>query len=335
MQSHDMQSIKFPGANQADKDLLASLHHLQRLLPKAHADTANQLLDNLSNLEDGTLVAPIVYAWYREFTLEHLVEATEAGLVKIGIKRLGAGWPVWVNLSQGEFSIVTPQHDTSPYTAEGWSLLLNEGSRGLLKIVSPTAEQLEQFSKKVEDALTLFKAIATVQYQTWCDAIRMIVAVAQSADSQISLAGGSSLFLPGVMVVNVDYCSDTLETLATLVHEAAHVQLNSLCSHEPLCLNVAAERFESPLRADARPMEGVIHANYVCATLAELFMQISQSRHCSESREQARKIAEDHYQPLAAQVDQIVEHAQLTAAGQQTLSYMQSVIKNCGELATP
>lgn len=334
MQNHGMQSIKFPSANQADKDLIASLQHLHDLLPIAHTGTLSRLLETLSNLEADTLVGPIVYAWYREFTLEYLVEMAEAPLVKIGIERLGTGWPVWQNLSQGEFSIVTPQHGSSPYTAEGWSLLLNEGSSGLLKIVSPTDEQLEQFTTKVDDALKLFEAIAAKQYHAWCDAIRMIVAVAQGVDSEISLAGGSSLFLPGVMVVNVDYCSDTLETLATLVHEAAHVQLNSLCSHEPLCLNTAAERFESPLRADARPMEGVIHANYVCATLADLFMKLSESPHCSEPREQARKIAEDHYQPLAAQVEQIAEHAKLTPAGQQTLGYLQSVIKHCAELAT-
>jgi HEXXH motif-containing protein len=117
------------------------------------------------------------------------------------------------------------------------------------------------------------------------------------------------------------------------VHEAAHVQLNSLCSHEPLCFNAADEVFTSPLRTDARPMEGVIHANYVCAVLAELFLNISHSPHHAKSSEQARKIAQDHYQPLASQVSQIDDFAKLSTTGNEVFARLQAVVETCSELA--
>lgn len=327
--------MNFPSANQSDCDLRASFHHLLSQLPINQTHAVNPVITQLSKLSEDALIAPLVYAWYREFTLENLNEAAESGLVKMGLERLGSGWPAWEPLVVGELSFVTPNHPTSPYTAEGWSMLLNEGSSGLLKVDSPTDEQLAKFETSAENALLLFSTIAPEEYLTWRDAMRMIVAVTQSPDSEISLAGGSSLFLPGVMVVNVDYCMDTLDTLATLVHEAAHVQLNSLCSHEPLCLNASDEGFTSPLRADARPMEGVIHANYVCARLSDLFLRISKNAQSTEPQAQAHKIAQDHYQPLASQVDQIRDHAKLTTAGKQILEYLQTVIKTCGELASP
>jgi len=326
--------MNFPSADQADNDLLNSLGHLQSLLPATDTGMLEHLLEALPERGNDRLIAPIVYAWYREFTLENLSETESAGLVKVGTHRLGAGWPTWANstLTRGEIEIVTPHHGASPYTAEGWSLLLNEGSSGLLKVEAPSDEQLLNFQVKVGDALELFNTVAPMQYTAWRNAMRMIVAVVERRDSDISLAGGSSLFLPGVMVVNVTYCTDTLETLATLVHEAAHVQLNSLCSHEPLCFNAADKVFNSPLRRDARPMEGVIHANYVCAVLAELFLRISQSPNHTEPPEQALKIAQDHYRPLALQVAQIREYAKLSTAGKDVLGWLQAVVETCGEL---
>src|SRR5262249_49195591 len=65
----------------------------------------------------------------------------------------------------------------------------------------------------------------------------------------------------------VDRHRTLLDLLEGLVHEGAHQLLFALSHHEGLVENAIDERFESPLRRDPRPMDGVFHATFVCARL--------------------------------------------------------------------
>ena len=52
-----------------------------------------------------------------------------------------------------------------------------------------------------------------------------------------------------------------------LVHEVGHCHLFGITLGAPLVDNPANERYESPLREDPRPMDGVVHAAYVLARM--------------------------------------------------------------------
>lgn len=317
--------LQFPAPQAADEDLLNSLHQLVHSLDTRYRSDTEDLIQKIALLPHDHRLPPLVFAWYRELALETLYTTSEAPVVKVGMGALGSSHLNWQGLKPDEMLIVTPDDDRSPYDSDGWSKLLNEGTDGRLNIEAPGDDEFQIFLEKVTDALTLFETHAAGDYAEWRQAMRMIVAVRQGEDSEIGLAGGSSLFLPGVMVVNVQHCDTTANTLATLVHETAHVRLNSLCGHEPLSLNAPDARYTSPLRSDGRPMEGVIHATFVCATIVDLFSRIAAQLDDKKMVKEYLQIANAHREPVGVHTEQIATEAELTSGGAQVLAFIRAV----------
>ncbi len=79
--------------------------------------------------------------------------------------------------------------------------------------------------------------------------------------------GVTTFYLWGANVLNVEAADDLTALAEGLVHEAAHTLLLGKSHGHPLVSNPLDERFESPLRPDPRPMEGIVHANFVVARL--------------------------------------------------------------------
>ena len=318
-------SIPFPEPQATDADLLSSLRELAQHLDPHHRSDVEALIQKITGLPHDHRVAPIAFAWFRELALETLYPESDKPIVDLGLDALRTSHLDWEGVKPTEILTVTPNDERSPYNSSGWSRLLNEGTDGCLKVEAPADEAFQHFLEQVEGALALLQTYAPSDHAQWRDAMRMIVAVRQCADSEIGLAGGSSLFLPGVMVVNVQYCDTPANTLATLVHEAAHVRLNSLCSHEPLSLNAPDALFTSPLRSDGRPMEGVIHATFVCATIVDLFSRIAESLDDKDLAYDYLQIAIDHKAPVGVHAQQIAREGELTRGGEQVLAFIQAV----------
>lgn len=318
-------SIPFPEPQATDADLVSSLRELAEHVDPYHCSDVEALIQKITDLPHGHRVAPIAFAWFRELALKTLYPESEKPIVDLGLDALRSSHLDWQGLKPTEILTVTPNDERSPYNSHGWSKLLNEGTNGCLKVEAPAVEEFQHFLEQVESALVLLQTYAPSDYAQWRDAMRMIVAVRQCSDSEIRLAGGSSLFLPGVMVVNVQHCDTTANTLATLVHEAAHVRLNSLCSHEPLSLNAPDTLFASPLRSDGRPMEGVIHATFVCATIVDLFSRIAESLDAKDLADDYLQIAIDHKEPVGVHTQQIAQEGVLTRGGNQVLAFIQAV----------
>ena len=120
--------------------------------------------------------------------------------------------------------------------------------------------------------------------------------------------GATTFYLWGATILNVDVASDRRHLAEALVHEAAHCRLLGETSGRPLVSNPLDERYASPLRPDPRPMEGIVHANYVVARLHYLGERIL------EGRERVAHQAEQ--QRLFRAGDAIIsEHAAFTPAG--------------------
>ena len=320
-----LNSIQYPQPQEADSDLLNTLRHLAPSLDPPDRSRVEAHIQKIVQLPPDHRVAPAAFAWYRELALMTLYPENDKPLVYLGVDALGASHLNWHALKPNEILTVTPEDERSPYKAHGWAKLLNEGTDGVLKIEAPSDTEFHDFLQSVNAALAVFLQHAMRDYAEWREAMRMIVAVKQSDDSQIGLAGGSSLFLPGVMVVNVQHCNTEANTLATLVHEAAHVRLNSLCSHEPLSINAPDARYSSPLRSDGRPMEGVIHATFVCATIVDLFSRIAASLGDSDDAADYLRLASEHIEPVKVHTQQIARDGELTRGGEQVLAYIRSV----------
>lgn len=77
--------------------------------------------------------------------------------------------------------------------------------------------------------------------------------------------GVSSFCLWGCMVLNTGTHHDSWDYFCGLMHESAHNLLFALARNEPLVLNPIEALFDSPLRDEPRPMDGIFHAAFVSA----------------------------------------------------------------------
>jgi HEXXH motif-containing protein len=92
-----------------------------------------------------------------------------------------------------------------------------------------------------------------------------IVLATSDGSQHFVFFGASSFALWGAMTVNVSAHDHWIGYLQTVVHEAAHNLLFALAREAPLVLNDPNVRYQSPLREDARPMDGIFHAAFVSA----------------------------------------------------------------------
>ena len=134
------------------------------------------------------------------------------------------------------------------------------------------------------------------------------VVFAGNAGNGPDFGGATTFYLWGASVINIEGAADPLSLAEALVHEAAHTRLLGESLGRPLATNPAAERYASPLRPDPRPMEGIVHANFVVARLhhlaGRLFTGSARDARLAENRE--RFLAGDEI---------IMRHATLTPTG--------------------
>ena len=100
-----------------------------------------------------------------------------------------------------------------------------------------------------------------------CLARETVLARDAGAPGATGFGGASTFYLWGAVVLNSARLRSRAEMAEALAHEAAHAYLLGSTLGAPLVENDAAERFLSPLRADPRPMDGVVHAAFVLARL--------------------------------------------------------------------
>ncbi len=82
------------------------------------------------------------------------------------------------------------------------------------------------------------------------------------------VTGASSFYLWGAAFINFIELPKRLSMVEALTHEGAHLLLFGMTLGEPMVVNGLEERYDSPLREDKRPMDGLVHAAYVLARLA-------------------------------------------------------------------
>jgi len=148
---------------------------------------------------------------------------------------------------------------------------------------------------------------------------------------RLSFDGGSAPMLWGGMFVNAARQRTPLELLEVLVHESAHLLLYAFTQHEPLVLNDEAERYDSPLRTDLRPMEGIFHATWVSARMALAMHTLSRSRLLDDAlRHEALAATQVGIANFAAGNVVIQSHARFTETGRQVIDAAAAAMEAIG-----
>jgi HEXXH motif-containing protein len=155
-----------------------------------------------------------------------------------------------------------------------------------------------------------------------------VVATVDETENR-SLFGGVSVFdLWGALFVNPRRHSTVLETAEVLVHEATHSLLFGFCLDEPLVLNPISERYASPVREDARPMDGVFHGTYVIAMLCYLLRRLVDSGLLSVD-DQSRSLERlaQYGTPFDAGIKVIRDNGLLTETGRRVIDGAETYMK--------
>jgi HEXXH motif-containing protein len=101
--------------------------------------------------------------------------------------------------------------------------------------------------------------------------IRDIVMSQPDGTNLINYSGASSFALWGAFTINAETQREWLQLYRQIVHEAGHNLLFAIARDEGLIADDPSIRHASPIREDARPLDGIFHAAYVSAREALAF----------------------------------------------------------------
>ena len=207
-----------------------------------------------------------------------------------------------------------------------WLDIEPENAMGLTA-VSPKV--LEATGQHIKTALCALELGCPQTYKEFTSITREIIVARSGLESRLSFRGASSFALWGALAINPEAHSNWWDYLPTLVHESAHSVLFALARSGPLVLNSPEDRYFSPLRNQARPMDGIYHAAFVSAREAWALSRCLENEafiSCELVNEQIiAKLTRTKQQSLASFHDcmaVIRQHGKLTPLGE-------TILKEC------
>lgn len=132
----------------------------------------------------------------------------------------------------------------------------------------PNQEQFSAAKGRIDAAMDLLDR----GYPAMAEEIRellyeIVIAVGPDDPKALTFDGSSSYMLWGAIMLNAQGQQTVLDTAQALAHESGHNLLFGKCTSSWLVENDDDELFDSPLRIDPRPMDGLFHAAYVIARM--------------------------------------------------------------------
>lgn len=293
-------------------ELADSLRYISSALAAQTGDAeVLQKLPCLDNLADSLIkhenkkVPPAVFGYYYRLVFL-LLAGEETGKISRYISRLTGSFETVSNLviknldvtalgSEDCVSMYRQCFDTDEGTTYGF--LPPEHHDGL-RVRAAVTEALDLMQKSVPDLYGETTAIIS----------EILLASAPKTENAPRFDGASSYQLWGAVVLNSDNDKSVIEMLETLAHECSHCFLFGLTVDEPLVLNDENERYQSPLREDPRPMDGIYHATFVSARMHYALVEAMQSELLSDAQREecnvhlaaSRKAFYDGYEVVSA-----------------------------------
>lgn len=157
-----------------------------------------------------------------------------------------------------------------------------------------------------------------------------VIMVVGDTSAEYQFDGGSTYMLWGVLFLNVESHRGDVALVEVLAHESAHMLLFGYTRDEPLVFNDDDVLYESPLRVDLRPMDGIYHATYVSARMHWAMSRLAGSDLLdADSRDQARQALERDRENFWAGFSVVERHGELSSTGAAVMAgarrYMESL----------
>ncbi len=172
-----------------------------------------------------------------------------------------AGQPV-------EFSIIPYSRDALGADYERFPRLLFSEYDGANPMAEPTNADFLSNRRQLEDAMDIINRVDKSLHDEITNlTLRVCVSCRGENKSAGSFGSVTSLMVWGASFINIDTYKKRWESVQFFVHEITHSLLFGLSCDYPLVLNAPHETYESPLRVEPRPMDGIFHAVIVCARM--------------------------------------------------------------------
>ena len=207
--------------------------------------------------------------------------------------------------------------DLGPGQAERYRRLFDEDQEAPLAIEAVADHDLERAARLADKALALLDAGAPELGGEIRALLREIVFARSGPAATAGRFNGASVFLAwGAVLLNADEMVDRVTMAETLAHETGHSLLSGFTIGKPLVENDPAERYDSPLRVDPRPMDGIVHATYVLARMHYCLDRLLQSGCLTEQEAATVAIAlAERRRAFAAGLEVVDRHARFTPIG--------------------
>jgi hypothetical protein len=295
------------------RELAGSVRHLSEQSAGIVPHDRAALEAFAAGIEAGARHSPLVFADYYD-CLEALL-ADEHGMAEAAFARLAAATPVAPGL------VLDPLRDplTCARSRRLVELLLDEP--GLDVGLRPaTPEVATAFAARFAAGLDLLERACPELAGEFRAIVREVVPFSGDATRKMQLDGGSHYKLWGALFLNADFHPTPHAIVEVLAHESAHSLLFGFCTHRPLVRNDDTDRFASPLRADARPMDGIYHATFVSARMHLAMSRLLESGLLDAATAAEVRAARDaDLVNFSAGHDTVRAHGQLTPLGRRLM----------------
>lgn len=287
-------------------ELAASLEHLAEATEPADPDLAGSLARFSAAIRKGRKLKPLVFRSYYLLVQDLVTEDLASARTRLQTMEAMD--------SRSEDREVTyfGHPDGDSVSLE----LISDGMR-----IAPISETVaSDFSALLDEGFDLMgKALPELAGEISAIVKEVLLARAPKGD-KMEFDGASHYQFWGLLMLNPKHHKTPLEIVEVLAHEASHSLLFGLTVDEPLVFNPDDELFESPLRIDLRPMDGIYHATYVSARMCWAMENLAESGYLNPAeKEIALKAAESDRDNYAKGISVVDAHGKLSDTGAQVM----------------
>ena len=209
---------------------------------------------------------------------------------------------------------------------EHFQLLFDTDPQRPFKPRPPSAESFAACTETIATGLALFKRADPDFHAEVQRLVRMMVLAAPASDDRADrFNGASTFFLWGASLLNAEPTRSSVSIVDLLVHESSHVLLFGVSADGALTANSGSERYDSPLRADKRPIDGILHACFVATRVHLAMARLVASGALSDAEVKlALERRDNNGEAARNSIEELNRHARLTSLGEKVLDTLRA-----------
>ncbi len=296
--------------------LAESLGHIAQSGVLKNNDLQDTLTSLGGSLENGARLHPEGFACY--FAMLRALNDNQLSAAQTAAQAMAT-----YELPGKVVPTIRPLHDTFFLPEQAQQMRAHFASDSLLsRQINPVpTASVELFQDRLKEALELLANLAPYSHATFTNITTEIIPVIGQSHNGMTFDGCSSVERWGAILINMQLDRTALVLAETLVHESCHSLLFDLANDSYLTLNPADELYQSPLRIDPRPIDGIYHAVFVLSHMYRFLAEVAQNPETpNDMRQEANTLMFTRQQAFNDGYGVLSDHAQLTPAGQEILN---------------